>query len=125
VTEPPNTEGKREMADIFDGTQAQADLYGETPNTEHPAFLERPHREYPPVMDDQPEPPNTEARRTQNWRDEVCDPATMTTEDLKAELRHDLDVYDRVRDPLSRAAMGRRIEKLVVEMDERVEMGTL
>ena len=70
------------------------------------------------------EPPNTE-RRPQNWRDKVCEPATMTTEDVRAELRHDLSVYDRVRDPLSKLAMGRRIEELVAEMDERTAKGTL
>jgi len=53
------------------------------------------------------------------WRTEVLEPAAMTTDDIRAELRHDLDVYERAADPVSRAAMGRRIERLVAEMDKR------
>lgn len=54
-----------------------------------------------------------------DWRDEVLDPVTMTVEDIRDELRHDLDVYDRVQHSVSRAAMARRIEVLVAEMDRR------
>jgi hypothetical protein len=53
------------------------------------------------------------------WRDEVLDPATMTEQDIRAELRHDLYVYERVRYPLSQSAMAARINALVAEMDSR------
>jgi hypothetical protein len=54
-----------------------------------------------------------------SWRTEVLEPATMSTADIRAELRHDLDVYDRVQDPVSKMAMAARINELVVEMDAR------
>lgn len=57
------------------------------------------------------------------WRDEVLDPATMSEADIRAELRHDLSVYDQVQHPLSKAAMGARITVLTKEMDERVARG--
>ncbi len=56
---------------------------------------------------------------TTNWRDEVLKPSTMTDADLRAELRHDLDVYDRVQHSLSREAMASRINDLVNELDLR------
>jgi hypothetical protein len=60
------------------------------------------------------------AASIRSWSDEVLDPATMTASDIRAELRHDLDVYERVQHPLSKAGMARRIETLVEEMDRRV-----
>ncbi len=53
------------------------------------------------------------------WRDEVLDPGTMSEADIRAELGHDLYVYQRVGHPLSKAAMARRIEALVAELDRR------
>jgi hypothetical protein len=47
----------------------------------------------------------------------------MPTDDIRAELAHDIDVYERVQHPLSKQAMGRRIEVLVAEMDRRVAAG--
>lgn len=58
-----------------------------------------------------------------NWRDQVLDPASMSTEDIRAELRHDLDVYEQVQHPLSKRAMTARIARLVAEMDQRVANG--
>lgn len=55
------------------------------------------------------------------WRDEVLDPAKMKTEDIRAELRHDLNVYDQARSPISKGAMAGRINVLVEEMDRRAE----
>ena len=63
---------------------------------------------------------NLSALLLRNWRTEVIPPAEMATEDIRAELRHDLDVYQRVGHPVSKAAMARRIEVLVEEMDRRV-----
>lgn len=54
-----------------------------------------------------------------SWRDEVLDPAEMSDDDLRAELRHDLDVYERVQHQVSRWAMARRIEMLTDELDRR------
>jgi len=54
-----------------------------------------------------------------SWRTEVLEPVTMSTEDIRAELRHDLDVYERVRHSISRQAMVARINVLVAEMDRR------
>ena len=56
---------------------------------------------------------------TTNWRTEVLDPATLTDADLRAELRHDLYVYDHAQHPLSREAMAYRIDRLVTELDLR------
>ena len=53
------------------------------------------------------------------WRTEVLPPEQMTTEEIRAELRHDLNVYEQVGHQLSKAAMARRIEVLVEEMDAR------
>lgn len=53
------------------------------------------------------------------WRREVIPPGEMQTDDIRAELRHDLSVYERVQHPISKAAMARRIEVLVAEMDAR------
>ncbi len=49
----------------------------------------------------------------------IPSPADMSTGDIRAELRHDLSVYERVQHPVSKAAMARRIEMLVAEMDRR------
>jgi hypothetical protein len=53
------------------------------------------------------------------WRSEVLDPATMSADDIRAELQHDLSVYERVRHPISKQAMAGRINRLVEEMDRR------
>lgn len=55
-----------------------------------------------------------------SWRTEVLDPASMNETDIRAELRHDLGVYERLAHPVSRQAMAIRIERLVAEMDRRV-----
>jgi hypothetical protein len=47
------------------------------------------------------------------WRDKVLDPAMMETDEIRAELRHDLRVYERVQHPLSKVGMARRIERRV------------
>ena len=57
-----------------------------------------------------------------NWRTEVIPPADMSDSDLRAELRHDLAVYERVQHPLSKAGMARRIEDLVEELDARASV---
>ncbi len=54
-----------------------------------------------------------------NWRTEVLEPSTMSTEDIQAELRHEIDVYGRVQHSLSKAAVAGRITLLVDEMDRR------
>lgn len=59
-----------------------------------------------------------------SWLTEVLDPATMSESDLRAELRHDLHVYDRLHHSLSKAGMARRIEALVEELDHRVASTT-
>lgn len=59
-----------------------------------------------------------------NWRTEVIPPAEMSTEMIRAELRHDIDVYGSVRSPISSVAMAARINALVEEMDKRVAGGS-
>lgn len=59
---------------------------------------------------------------TRRWRDEVLDPATMTDDEIRAELAHDLRVYDEVRHPVSKQAMAVRIDRLVREADCRPSM---
>jgi len=56
-----------------------------------------------------------------NWRTEVIPPGEMSTADIRAELRHDLNVYEQVQHPLSKAAMAARITALVEEMDSRAQ----
>jgi hypothetical protein len=55
-----------------------------------------------------------------NWRQKVIPAGEMETEDIRAELRHDLRVYEQVGHPLSKQAMAARITALVEEMDRRV-----
>ena len=57
-----------------------------------------------------------------SWRDEVLDPVTMSDDEIRAELRHDLNVYDDVQHPLSKQAMAARIDRLVREADSRPSM---
>ena len=54
-----------------------------------------------------------------SWRTQVVEPSEMSDADIRAELRHDLAVYERLQHPMSRAGMAHRIEVLVAEMDKR------
>jgi len=58
--------------------------------------------------------------RSGRWRSEVVPPEVMVTEDIRAELGYDLDLYERAQHPVSKAGYARRIEALVKEMDRRV-----
>lgn len=63
--------------------------------------------------------PPAEQGARRNWREETIPPAEMLTKDIRAELRHCLDVYGQLRHPLSVSAMAGRINVLVEEMGKR------